>query len=318
MPKRSISDAMTLRVHARSLRYFEAIRRYGSIREAARQLHVASSAVNRQLLKLEDEVGAPLFERLATGLVLTAEGRLFARHVVTVLQDAHRFESEMDALRGIQRGEISILAVEGLNATFLPDVIECMHARFPGIRFSVHTAGSATIAEGVIDGRADLGLAFSLTANDALSQLAGGSFQIGAIVSANHPLAQAPSVTFAQCAKYPLILADTQLSIHALLEPLVRRYTRPLDSVLVSDSIALMREMAARGAGIGFQTRLGLERDLAAGTLRHIPLRAPRAVISELGVYARAARVLTPALDAFVDLVTDALAARERVESALP
>ncbi|WP_257211646.1 LysR family transcriptional regulator, partial [Sphingobium sp. IP1] len=43
--------------------YFDAIRRAGSIREAARRLNVASSAVNRQLLKLEAELGTPLFER---------------------------------------------------------------------------------------------------------------------------------------------------------------------------------------------------------------------------------------------------------------
>lgn len=318
MPKRSLSDALTLRVHARALRYFEAIRQCGSIREAARQLHVASSAVNRQLLKLEDEVGAPLFERLSSGLALTAEGKLFARHVVTVLQDAQRLESEMDALRGIERGDISILAVEGLNASFLPEVIETMLAHHPGVRFQVRTAGSASIAAGVADGRADLGLAFSLTGTYALQRLAAGRFQLGAVVSIDHPLADATTVTIAQCARYPLILADGQLSIRPLLEPYMRRHARPFEFTLESDSIALMREMAARGHGICFQTRLGLERELAAQRLRHIPLRVPRAVISDLGVYAREARVLTPALEAFVTLLAEALARREREDGVRP
>ncbi|PHP17682.1 LysR family transcriptional regulator, partial [Sphingobium sp. IP1] len=51
------------RFHAPMVVYFDAIRRAGSIREAARRLNVASSAVNRQLLKLEAELGTPLFER---------------------------------------------------------------------------------------------------------------------------------------------------------------------------------------------------------------------------------------------------------------
>ncbi|PBX80672.1 hypothetical protein CJT70_33610, partial [Pseudomonas aeruginosa] len=42
--------------------------------EAARRLNVASSAVNRQILKLEDEIGAPLFDRLPGGLRLTGAG----------------------------------------------------------------------------------------------------------------------------------------------------------------------------------------------------------------------------------------------------
>ena len=65
---------MPLRIHSASIRYFDAARRAKSIREAARQLNVASSAVNRQIIKLEEEIGSPLFHRLPTGLVLTAVG----------------------------------------------------------------------------------------------------------------------------------------------------------------------------------------------------------------------------------------------------
>jgi hypothetical protein len=68
---------------------------------------------------------------------------------------------------------------------------------------------------------------------------------------------------------------------------------------------------------VGFQTRLGLERDLADGTLVHIPLRTPRALVSELGAYARAGRTLTPALDAFVRLLAEAIAEREDDEPAV-
>lgn len=99
MPKSTPADTLAWHIHARSLRYFDAIRRCGSIREAARQLHVASSAVKRQLLKLEAEVGTPLFERFASGLALTAAGEVFARHVISVMQDARRFESRGCAAR---------------------------------------------------------------------------------------------------------------------------------------------------------------------------------------------------------------------------
>lgn len=314
MSQRPPTDTFTPHIHARSLRYFDAIRRHRSIREAARQLHVASSAVNRQLLKLEAEIGTPLFERLPSGLALTAAGEAFARHVITVLQDARRFDSEMDALRGIRRGEIGIVTVEGLNTSLLPDVVERMLARYPAIRFRVHTAGSAAIRRMVLDGDADLGLAFSLPHTGDLQQLAVGRFQLGAIVATGHALAREATATFAQCARYPLLLGNARLSIAGLLEPLIRRHARPLQTVLESDSIELMRRLAVRGHGVGFQTRLGLERDLADGALVHIPLRTPRPLVSELGVYARAGRTLTPALDAFVRLLAEAIAQREQDE----
>mgnify|MGYP001253027234 CR=1 FL=1 len=100
-----------MQLHAAAIRYFDAVRRVGSIRGGARELNVASSAVNRQILKLESEIEAPLFERLNDGLKLTEAGELFARHVTTVLQDTSRFEDELAQIKGGKRGNIKVVAV---------------------------------------------------------------------------------------------------------------------------------------------------------------------------------------------------------------
>ena len=70
----------------------------GSIRAAARSLNVASSAVNRQILKLEAETGTPLFERTVRGLKLTSVGELFAGHVIRVVQAQDRFTADLQSL----------------------------------------------------------------------------------------------------------------------------------------------------------------------------------------------------------------------------
>src|ERR1700746_2930263 len=84
--------------HAPASYYFHAVRRTGSIRAAARSLNVASSAVSRQIQNLEEEIGSPLFERTVGGLKLTSVGEMFARHVMTVLQDHDRFRSDVLSL----------------------------------------------------------------------------------------------------------------------------------------------------------------------------------------------------------------------------
>ena len=58
-------------MHARVLRYLDEVVRRGSIRKAAEHLHVAPTAVNRQILDLEAELGTPLFERIHKRLRLT-------------------------------------------------------------------------------------------------------------------------------------------------------------------------------------------------------------------------------------------------------
>jgi DNA-binding transcriptional LysR family regulator len=54
-----------------NLRYFAAVARRGSIREAAEELHVAQSALSRQIQKLEQDFGVPLFQRHAPGVEIT-------------------------------------------------------------------------------------------------------------------------------------------------------------------------------------------------------------------------------------------------------
>ena len=64
-------------LHSRKLLYLDEIARCGSIRKAADRLNVSSSAINRQILALEEEFGVPLFERLPRGLRLTAASGAF-------------------------------------------------------------------------------------------------------------------------------------------------------------------------------------------------------------------------------------------------
>ncbi|HMN80177.1 MAG TPA: LysR substrate-binding domain-containing protein [Burkholderiaceae bacterium] len=303
---------MTL--HARSLRYFDEIRRSGSIREAARRLHVASSAVNRQLLQLEQQLGTPLFDRLPAGLKLTAAGELFSRHVITVLQDEQRMNHELDLLRGIRRGEVKLVSVEGLNAEFLPAVLQRMLERYPLIRIGARSAGSAHTAQAVIDGDADVALGFSVERHEALRQCVVGRFALGAIVRPDHPLAGRGQVSFTECTRYPLILPGPELSIHAAMRPLLANHRRSITVPLTSGTVELARVLAMRGAGIAFQTRVGIERDLAERRLAFVPLKAAVPLVSELGAYVRAGRTLPPAVDAFVQIVADELQRREAQE----
>ncbi len=305
-----------MRIHAPAIQYFDAVWRAGSIRAAARRLNVASSAVNRQILKLEDEIGTPLFERLAGGLKLTAAGEALARHVIAVLQDLERTRSDVDALRGARAGHITVATVEGVCGAIVPDAIEKLRQRAPRVTIAVNSMGSFAIPPAVADGNADIGIAFALRRSPELHQLALGRFRLGAVVRPDHPLAARKTVSFAACLDYPLILAAPDLSINQLLEPVISRIPNPPKPAITSSSIELMRELAMRGTGIAFQTRIGLERQIASGMLVHVQIDADGPIWSDLGVYVRAGRALPAATDAFLRLIIEEIAKREQAENA--
>jgi len=293
-----------MHIHARVLKSFDMIRRCGSIREAARHLHIASSAVNRQLLQLEDTLGTPLFERLPHGLVLTAAGEAFARHVQNVFQDERRLSQELGQIRGLQRGPLHVMAVEGLCSGLLPRVLAELYRGHPGLSVQLQTGGSAGTAQAVRTGDADIGLGFSISASDELQACCLRRDPIGAVLSPNHPLAGRATLSMAECAQAsPLILPLPSLSLHALLTPLLSRLPADTEVLLETASLDLAKRLAQQGLGIAFQSRWGLEHEIAQNQLH-----SPAPLWCELGVYVRARRSLPPAVTALVHLLMAELA----------
>jgi DNA-binding transcriptional LysR family regulator len=303
-----------MRIHSPAIRYFDAVRKAGSIREAARRLNVASSAVNRQILKLEAELGTPLFERLPGGLKLSSAGEVLTRHVAIVLRDAERARSELDALKGIKTGRVEIVAVEGLSGDFLPQVIGRMLQEHSRVRIKVMSAGSLNVPAAVINGDVDLGMAFSLPRNAELHQLAVGRFHLGAVVTPDHPLAGRKRVRIADCADFPLIMSDAQLSIRTLLHPIIVHSGRAILPTIEANSIELMKNLAKRNLGIAFMSRIGLEQEIRDGQLVHVPLEDRGPVFTELGLYMRANASLPVAVDAFVQIAIAEIQRRAKEE----
>lgn len=299
-------------IRYRPITYFDAVRRYGSIREAARKLGVAASAINRQLIQLETDLGMPLFERFANGMKLTAAGEVFARHALTVLQDARRVTDELEALRGLRRGELSIVAVESLGAAVLPNLLAAMATRYPGVKLTVRLAGSNQIPTMVASGAADVGLAFSLGFHPELQQLGSGRFRLAAIMRPEHPLAREKHLTFSQCAVHPLILPTEELSIYTVLLPHLTRFAGKLQVVAEVGSLELAKNLTLKLPAISFQTQLGIEAELKSRRLVLVPLQSSGPVTTDLGIYVRRGRTFPAALAAFVTLVRDELGELEK------
>src|SRR5260370_22187110 len=115
--------------------YFDAIIRHGSIRRAAEALRIASSALNRRLLDLEQEVGTILFDRLQGGVRLTAAGEAFAAHVRRTLSDLQRAGDQIQALQGLMRGHVALATAESAAIDLVPSAVVAFQRAHPGVRF---------------------------------------------------------------------------------------------------------------------------------------------------------------------------------------
>jgi DNA-binding transcriptional LysR family regulator len=299
-----------LRIHAASLRYFDAVRRAGSIREAARRLNVASSAVNRQVLGLEAEIGHPLFQRLASGLKLTAAGEIVAHHVISLLRDAERMEAELDALQGLRAGHVELLTLEGLCHRIVPAGVAGLGARSPRVTVGIGIMPTEDIPDAIVNGDAHLALAFEVQPRPELRRLAVAQFPLGAVVLPGSPLASRASIVANDCRDHAVILPKPNFANRRQLHPILYQAGMTARTRYEAGSIELMKQLALRGLGVALMTRVGVEAELDAGRLVHVPLRhGRRSVVSELWLFTRAASALPIAAETFVQHMKAAMAA---------
>ncbi|WP_319531865.1 LysR family transcriptional regulator [uncultured Cohaesibacter sp.] len=259
-------------LYSPALRYFAAVAEHGAIRAASRELNVASSAVNRQILWLEDSLGLPLFERVGRRLQLSPAGDILLRHVTHVLRDFEQTASELDALKGLKRGIVRIASVESVATELLSDLAASFGKAYPDIQLRIHVTHSDKIARQVLESEADIGFTFDPPDDDLLARNYSHAFEIGAVAPKAHPLTQKTSCSFEDCLQYPIILPSKGLSLRTAIDKLLSDTdTEPSVFAEVS-TLHMMRRLTARDLGICFQTRIGLTDTLDQSELVFLPL----------------------------------------------
>ncbi len=107
---------------------------------------MASSAVNRQLLLLEEELGIKLFERLPRGIRPTSAGELLLSYVRRWGQEERVLLQEIGSLKSGVRGTIRIAAAESICETILPSALRRFRQRYPFVDFDIISGDNARLA----------------------------------------------------------------------------------------------------------------------------------------------------------------------------
>lgn len=289
-------------------KYLDEVARCGSIRKAAIHLNVASSAVNRQILALEQELGTPLFHRLPRKMVLTTAGEILIRHIRETLRNLDRVQTQIEELKGMRRGEVSIAIMSGLASNLLPLVIGDFRRIHPRVKVGVQLLSTGPdILSAVAGGEADLGIGFDFPPTPTLRTLASFNFRLGAVMASRHELAERPSLRLSDCLDYPLIIADQTTAIRPHLDAAFAQISVKLEPALETNSIEIMRNAAILNQGISFLTPMDIETDRQHGKLVYVPIQGIGIRAQTLTLVSRD-RGASPTASALAELLRTAIA----------
>lgn len=142
----------------RQLRYFVAISEEGSFSRAAERLHVSQPPLSTQIKSLEDELGAPLFERSNRGVSLTTAGAVFYEEVRAVLA---RLEHARSKTLQADRGDVGMLCIGFVSIAdygILPPALKSFRSRFPRVDVQLHELTTDAQIRELRAARLDLGI----------------------------------------------------------------------------------------------------------------------------------------------------------------
>ncbi len=244
--------------HLLPLTYIDAVAKAGSIRKAADTLSITSTALNRRILAMEEDLGEPIFERMPRGVRLSAAGEILIHHIRSQLTDMDRVQSQIADLAGQRRGHISIACSQALLPFFLPEQIAAYRKAHPAVTFSVLLRDRAAAEQSIIDLSADLALVFQPVRLVEFENLLTVPQPVHAVMRLDHPLAGKPLLRLRDCLRYPLALPTAQIGVRHLLEAAVRQTSLKLHPAVESDSFDFLVNHARTENILTFQIPIGL------------------------------------------------------------
>jgi len=174
----------------RQLTAFTTIVATGSLGRSADALHVTQPALSRTIKRLEDELGAPLFERHSKGMQLTAIGQALLPHAALLLREAAHAAEEIAAMRGLAKGVIRVGAVGSIASLILPQAISEVLKKHPNLHVQVIEGVWDRLTEALIKHEVDLALGMAVDNSEEICAISDCRWEDTSYVVAagEHPL----------------------------------------------------------------------------------------------------------------------------------
>ena len=252
---------------SRFLRYFVAVGKLGSIRKAADVLNVSASAIDRQILNVEADIGMPLFERLPTGLRLTAAGEIMMAAGTRWQKNLVDVRAQIEDLRGLKRGHVDIAVIDALAKGYVPSMIHAIQQRFPGITIGVKVRPNDIVRAAILNGEVDFGIFFEPQSFRGITVRAFVEVVLGLLTPPGHPLSRQREARFSACAGSALIVPAEPLAVCQQIAVLEGVTGVVLDKAVTSDNIQMITSLVLQGAGIGILTSIDVMTEVQRGLL---------------------------------------------------
>ncbi|HVB56897.1 MAG TPA: LysR substrate-binding domain-containing protein [Candidatus Acidoferrales bacterium] len=293
------------------LRYFCAVARAGNFTRAAENQHVAQPSLSQQIHKLEDELGAKLFDRFPRFARLTESGKAFLPKAEAILRQVGEARAEIQEKSRAEVGTVYVGSIPTIAPYFLPPVLARFAGRYPGVSVRVIEDITSGLLDHLHHGRVDLVLLALPVRGEELQFEELFREPLFASLPETHRLASRKTIGLAEIRNEPFLLLKEGHCFRENALAACRRSRIHPNVIFESGHFSTILSMVATGMGVSVVpamvvckhpgcrfVRLSddrMARSVGLMQLKHrFPTRAQRALMEELRHHARAIRANLP------------------------
>jgi DNA-binding transcriptional LysR family regulator len=234
----------------RQLEIIRAIAETGSFTAAGDKLHVSQSAISRQVLLLEEELGEAVFHRIGRRIRITPAGESLLHLSHRVFQDLEETVAQVTERRESLRGTIRLVGGMTVALYVFPSLLAEVRRIHPNLDMKI-TVGSAERSIAMLRaGAGDLGLlTLPVDATDLVSVPVLRE-ELLLITYPTHPLAQKKSIAPADLNRQPFILFETGSITRKLVDGFFTRERIEAAIVMETENVEIIKAMVRHGLGI--------------------------------------------------------------------
>ena len=244
------------------LRYILEIQRQGlNVSEAAESLFTSQPGISKQVKLLEDELGITIFERTGKRFTgVTEPGKAVLRIAEQILREAENLKRASADFAGGTSGRLVLAATHTQARYALPLVVRDFIAQHPNVKLEFHQGSPTQIAEWVVNGDADLGIATeALDQYSQLITLPVRQWSHCVIAPTGHAILKHQPLSLNELAKWPLITYDTAFSGRSRINRAFERIGATPNVALTALDADVIKTYVSLGLGLGIISALAYD-----------------------------------------------------------
>lgn len=287
----------------RQLDYFIAVCEELHFSRAAEKLGISQPNLSLQIKALEEEFGAPLFDRFGKKIALTSAGEALLKHGRNVIAHVQNAYDEMAEMRSHRGGRLRLGVIPSEMDYRLTPLFLDFHRRFPAISLRIYS--EVYTVKRVLDATIDVGITRIPPPDERLTVISLAKEEYGLVVAAGHPFYGRESVSIEELKGIPMIIYPAGYWGRELVESVCQEHGFSLNAIIEITSNPSLFRFVAENIGATVQTA-HLVQAINDPRLRFIPIH-DHPPYRQVGIVYRSDKYLSHAAKSFIEMAAERL-----------